>query len=167
MWQLLVAAAVAGSTGFVAKHILNPAKPHPTPGDRSDADRGTPDPEDAFRTPQGKNEAPCDCEARQDEIFRFSCSGSSGKPKKKENKKKPVRNSRKDAARVGKKECGAGFGEERRKVGKRRLHVCLKRRKTGRNGDVAPKCGSCLSKGNVGLALVYIALIFLIMFNYV
>ncbi|KAI4378743.1 hypothetical protein MLD38_016180 [Melastoma candidum] len=155
MWQFLLAAAVAGSTGFVANHLFQ----HPTPTTNPFvADRPTSQGDGSFHhlPPPG------------DEVFRFSSPGSGEKPRKKgkmKNKKTEEAEEEDEEDKSTQKiELGGrgsvmGLGDEMRKVGRgrRKVHVCLKRRKTGKNCEKRPQCGSCLSKDgsffNWGLGL--------------
>ncbi|KAI4364265.1 hypothetical protein MLD38_020382 [Melastoma candidum] len=160
MWQFLLAAAVAGSTGFVANHLLH----QPTP---------TNNPFGADRPTSQEDSSAHHLPPPGDEVFRFSSSGSGeklskkGKKKKKQKKKKDKEKKTEEEGEeesAQKKEFGrGGLGDERKKVGRgrRRVHVCLKRRKTGKNCEKRPQCGSCLSKDGssfnwgLGLGLMY------------
>lgn len=130
MWQVLLAAAVAGSTGLVAKHLFGP----------NDTDDHTP----SALPQQADNpfHAPSSCDgsqSEQDGIFRFSSSGSrSGSGSK---------NSRiKKAARVKRSGSIERETEVPRKSA-RRFAVRLKRRKISKN--VASSSASSSSKGTV------------------
>ncbi|KAG7964508.1 hypothetical protein I3843_09G174800 [Carya illinoinensis] len=127
MWQVLLAAAVAGSTGLVAKHLFGP----------NDTDDHTP----SALPQQADNpfHAPSSCDgsqSEQDGIFRFSSSGSrSGSGSK---------NSRiKKAARVKRSGSIERETEVPRKSA-RRFAVRLKRRKISKN--VASSSASSSSK---------------------
>lgn len=139
MWQVLVAAAVAGSTGLVAKRVL------------SSASDQTPDQEAAEpSTPRATISAPnaFECESsygRSEDIFRFSSSKSSNARSKGSRKKLETPSSRKSAVKGAEVEGSRGNHQTAHCKSGRKFHICLKRRKTGKN--VAPKCGSCSSKG--------------------
>lgn len=142
MWQVLLTAAVAGSTGLVAKHLLSgaadPSKtldPDPAP-DQEAAKPSTP-----RATISALNASECE---KSEEIFRFSSSGS-GKARSKGSRKKLGTVSRKPAGKgVGFNGSGGNDDFEHSKS-RRKFYICLKRRKTVKN--VAPKGGSCSSKG--------------------
>lgn len=130
MWQVLLAAAVAGSTGLVAKHLFGP----------NDADDRTPctPPQQTGNTFHASSA--CDgSQTEQDGFFRFSSSGSrSGSGSKNSRIKKP--------ARVKKSGCVEPESEFQRKSA-RRFAVRLKRRKISKN--VASSSASSSSKGTV------------------
>ncbi|KAM4089916.1 hypothetical protein ACJW30_09G020100 [Castanea mollissima] len=148
MWQVLLAAAVAGSTSLVAKHLFNPnADPTTTT-----ATATTPIPADQ---PHNLNTQACalpsDCdfeEQERDGIFRFSSSGSrsrSSNSRKKPGSRKLVGAAKKAGDRSGRlgKEKGEVAKEIQRKSSARKFAVSLKRRKTNKN--VANKSGSSSS----------------------
>ncbi|KAK8563610.1 hypothetical protein V6N13_006177 [Hibiscus sabdariffa] len=128
MWQLLLGAAVAGSTGLLAKRLFKPSPNNPIPLDQEKQD---------LRLQNGFLES--GCESIQGEIFRFSSPGSAGKDgveaKGKKLKKKAVLNK----AEKRSSDDGGGVGVNRKKVA-----VCLKKRRTAKN--LAYKCGSFPSK---------------------
>ncbi|EOY07780.1 Retinitis pigmentosa 1-like 1 protein, putative [Theobroma cacao] len=143
MWQILLGAAVAGSTGLLAKHLFNP---NPNPNNpisqgnpNSDNDQEKQD----LQFQNGFLESGCESngedKGKQDGIFRFSSSESAGKT----GVKTKDRNLRKKVVlkKAEKRSSGAGGVE----VSRRKLAVCLKKRRTAKN--VAYKCGSCPSKG--------------------
>ena len=145
MWQVLLAAAVAGSTSLVAKHLFNPnansdptEQPHSLNPQASKLDSPPP------RTP-------IDCnfeEQERDGIFRFSSSGSrsrSNNSRKKPGSRKLVGSAKKVGDRSGRvgKEKGEAVKEIQRKSSARKFAVSLKRRKTNKN--VANKSGSSSS----------------------
>ncbi|PON69248.1 POLAR LOCALIZATION DURING ASYMMETRIC DIVISION AND protein [Parasponia andersonii] len=158
MWQALLAAAVAGSTGIVAKHLFN-FKPTPKPSDYDHTDQGLAqsnnhDQDDGeaqgahFRSssPSGSGSdrpglAHASVFEEQDGVFRFSSTDSPGgdvtgvRTGSKKKKKRGVLGGRK----LKKERSGGGLEES----SVRRFGVCLKRRKTGKN--VAGKPGSCSS----------------------
>ncbi|XP_062003518.1 protein POLAR-like 1 isoform X1 [Rosa rugosa] len=126
MWPALFAAAVAASTGLLAKnHLFKPAAEITDSDPQNDAvsDDATPQRSVASvsRSPMLPWESDCEDQVKEG-IFRFSSDGGSGKKKKKKTrfclKKKDV-------------------VEEQKKKSGRRVGVCLKKRKT-----VASKCGS-------------------------
>ncbi|KAK6244751.1 hypothetical protein QUC31_011160 [Theobroma cacao] len=142
MWQILLGAAVAGSTGLLAKHLFNP---NPNPNNpisqgnpNSDNDQEKQD----LQFQNGFLESGCESngedKGKQDGIFRFSSSESAGKT----GVKTKDRNLRKKVVlkKAEKRSSGAGGVE----VSRRKFAVCLKKRRTAKN--VAYKCGSCPSK---------------------
>ncbi|KAL4351627.1 hypothetical protein GQ457_06G008280 [Hibiscus cannabinus] len=122
MWQLLLSAAVAGSTGLLAKRLFKPSPHNPIPLDQEKQD---------LRLQNGFLES--GCESIQGEIFRFSSPGSAGKDGVKAKGKKLKKKAEKTSSGDG------GVGVNRKKV-----VVCLKKRRTAKN--VAFKCGSFPSK---------------------
>ncbi|XP_004306237.1 PREDICTED: uncharacterized protein LOC101307916 [Fragaria vesca subsp. vesca] len=125
MWPALFAAAVAASTGLLAKNHLSKRASVITDSDpQNDAvvENATP------RSPVGSVSRPpwdSDCEDQVKEgIFRFSSDCGSGEKKKK------------TKLRLKKKKNVAEEQQQKKKSG-RRVGVCLKRRKT-----VPSKCGS-------------------------
>ncbi|XP_031396518.1 uncharacterized protein LOC116207624 [Punica granatum] len=141
MWQVLLAAAVAGSTGLVAKHFLAPAADLSKALDSDHApELEAAEPSTPRATISVPNASECERSCgRSEDIFRFSSSGSS-RAHSKGSRKKFGSGSRKSA---GKKADGGDSGTAHSKSG-RKFRICLKRRKTGKN--VAPKCGLGLSK---------------------
>ncbi|XP_024186840.1 protein POLAR-like 1 isoform X2 [Rosa chinensis] len=126
MWPALLAAAVAASTGLLAKnHLFKPAAEITDSDPQNDAvsDDATPQRSVASvsRSPMLPWESDCEDQMKEG-IFRFSSDGGSGKKKK---KKTRFRLKKKDVV------------EEQKKKSGRRAGVCLKKRKT-----VASKCGS-------------------------
>lgn len=144
MWQVLLAAAAAGS-GFFASRFLN----HPYPPESE----SKPDPSEDqqnFTTPlkkqsQASSTALVDCDGT---VFRFSSPGSrSGSGSKNLRRKK--------TGKGGNAEGAKSAGSEKKSDGKcgglncsgsaRKFAVCVKKRRTSRS---APgKCVSCSSKG--------------------
>lgn len=119
MWPALLAAAVAASTGLLAKkHLFKPAAEITDSDPRNDA-------VSSAKPPQLPWESDCEDQVKEG-IFRFASDGSAGGSGKKKKKKTRLRLRKKKAA-------------EQNKSG-RRVGVCLKKRKTGKNGG--PKCGS-------------------------
>ncbi|KAK8713756.1 hypothetical protein V6N13_148966 [Hibiscus sabdariffa] len=123
MWQLLLGAAVAGSTGLLAKRLFKPSPHNPIPLDQEKQD---------LRLQNGFLES--GSESIQGEIFRFSSPGSAGKDGVKAKCKKLKKKAEKTSSGDG------GVGVNRKKIA-----VCLKKRRTSKN--VAYKCGSFPSKG--------------------
>ncbi|XP_041026207.1 uncharacterized protein LOC121266455 [Juglans microcarpa x Juglans regia] len=127
MWQVLLAAAVAGSTGLVAKHLFGP----------NDTDDPTPS-----TLPQQTDNpfhAPSSCDgsqSEQDGIFRFSSSGSrAGSGSKNSRIKKTARVKRSSSIKLE---------TEVPRKSARRFAVRLKRRKISKN--VASSSASSSSK---------------------
>uniref|UniRef100_A0A2N9FCR2 Uncharacterized protein n=1 Tax=Fagus sylvatica TaxID=28930 RepID=A0A2N9FCR2_FAGSY len=143
MWQVLVAAAVAGSTGLVAKHLFNPNADPTTTNTNPIPDQPEPENLSHNLNPQASTlDSP---PVKQDgNIFRFSSSGS--RSGSKNSRKKPAIGSRKQigAKKVGERSGNADKEEaEIQKKSARKFAVCLKRRKTNKN--VAAKSGSSSS----------------------
>ncbi len=143
MWQVLVAAAVAGSTGLVAKHLFNPNADPTTTNTKPIPDQPEPENLSHNLNPQASTlDSP---PVKQDgNIFRFSSSGS--RSGSKNSRKKPAIGSRKQigAKKVGERSGNADKEEaEIQKKSARKFAVCLKRRKTNKN--VAAKSGSSSS----------------------
>ncbi|KAK4749338.1 hypothetical protein SAY87_026787 [Trapa incisa] len=145
MWQVLLAAAVAGSTGLIAKHLFSP----PTePSKHLDSDRAphqeAEEPSTPLATITDPNASECDGNfSKSEEIFRFSSSGSAS-ARSKCSKKKLGSGSRN---RAGKEACAdESDGNDRSLRGKsgKKVFISLKKRKTGKN--VTPRCGSHSSK---------------------
>ncbi|XP_030494182.1 uncharacterized protein LOC115710021 isoform X2 [Cannabis sativa] len=157
MWQALLAAAVAGSTGLVAKHLFKPT-PDPTAAAAA-AEKKKPtsllDHEEEEDDSHGirflgssshrglSHASACECE---DGIFRFSSTEVNGGRVASKNLTKK----RRVLGRQLKK--GVGFErsdglEQRRSV--RRFGVCLKRRKTTKK--VAGKNETCSSSNDTSL----------------
>ncbi|KAJ9181609.1 hypothetical protein P3X46_009724 [Hevea brasiliensis] len=157
MWQLLLAAAVAGSTTFVAKHLFAQERP------REDENPFQASIASAFDSPLLSNHGnesgyESNIEQPPDGIFRFSSSTSSSSGKK-------TRILRKKSGITGRR---LKFGAENDKVDKRsdgseksakRFAVCLKKRRTAKS--VPSKCGSCSSKDSslfgcgLGIGIMY------------
>ncbi|XWS55789.1 hypothetical protein CRYUN_Cryun09bG0030900 [Craigia yunnanensis] len=139
MWQLLLGAAVAGSTGFLAKHLFNPNPNNPisqeTPNSNLDQEKQD------LHLQNGFLESGCESnweeKQKQDRIFRFSSPESAGKTGVKA-KDRNLRN-KVVLKKVEKRSSGSGV-----EVNRRKFAVCLKKRRTAKN--VAYKCGSCPSK---------------------
>lgn len=162
MWQVLLAAAVAGSTGLVAKHVFTPnADPvseqtqnpfdHSEPQVSAASTAGSPPVSSACNDSGNGNGSHC---RRQDGIFRFSSSGGSSRSGSKSSRKRAV-----GAKKVGDRSgCAREETEVPRKIS-RRFAVCLKRRKTAKN--VAVKAGLSSTKENsifgwgLGVGIMY------------
>lgn len=140
MWQvLLAAAAAAGSTGLVAKHLFS-SSIKGCEGDQSKKETNPFDDDVKYQSPvvhsgviESGYESNCE---KQDGIFRFSSPESGGK-----SGSKNVRKKKGVGGKKVKNEKRSGGVELSRK----RVSVCLKKRKTTKNA--ASKCGSCTSKG--------------------
>lgn len=158
MWQVLLAAAVAGSTGFVANHLLSQTKLCNHNSDEPQSPL-----EDTISQPllvqNDFSESRFESNSQaQDGIFRFSSSESLRKDgfrsRANDSKKKAVIGGRrsKHGVRVAKVEnrSDVEVRSEQSKDGKR-LTFSLKRRKTTKN--LAGKTGFCSSKGFVFLVL--------------
>ncbi|XP_031739017.1 uncharacterized protein LOC105434959 isoform X2 [Cucumis sativus] len=183
MWQVLLAAAVAGSTGLVAKHILGAGvNPDGTAlveeskkCDESCEDREKPDGivklkgpiETEFGSPVVSNELN---EFGREGIFRFSSSGSRGATSSRHRSKK-LRKKTRIRYRGGVKEARGGNGEMENctagrdlamepKKSSGRFSVCLKKRRTSKNSGAA-KTESCSSKDDslfhwgIGVGIMY------------
>ncbi|XP_043814966.1 uncharacterized protein LOC122724369 [Manihot esculenta] len=169
MWQLLLAAALAGSATFVAKHFLAQERPKEEENPFEDSIAS------AFQSPLFPNHGSgCGYDSNfqqpPDGIFRFSSSASASSPSGKKTrisrKKSGITGRRlnfgaenyKADKRSGGSEKSArrrlNFGAENYKADKRsggseksarRLAVCLKKKRTAKS--VPSKCRSCSSKG--------------------
>lgn len=161
MWQVLLAAAVAGSTGFVANRFLTQTKQcdhkHDDPGITFENKNPISQPPVPTTGCSGSgSETNTDT---QDGIFRFSSSESLRqhglRSRASGSRKKPLfrRRRSKDGVKIAKMEqkSDAQARSEQSKDGKR-LSFCLKRRKTIKN--LAGKAGFCSSKGMIILFLV-------------
>ena len=175
MWQVLLAAAVAGSTGLVAKHILGAGvNPDGTAlveeskkCDESCEDREKPDGivklkgpiETEFGSPVVSNELN---EFGREGIFRFSSSGSRGATSSRHRSKK-LRKKTRIRYRGGVKEARGGNVEMENctagrdlamepKKSSGRFSVCLKKRRTSKNSGAA-KTESCSSKGKMTMII--------------
>lgn len=169
MWQVLLAAAVAGSTGLVAKHILGAGvNPNRTSGteeskkcDESFGDREEPDGivkvegliDTKFESPMLSNGLN---ESEREGIFRFSSLDSRGATSSRRGSKKLRKKTRSRCRGVPKEaggknvevgNCGRELAMEPKKTSGR-FSVCLKKRRTSKNLGVA-KSASCSSKGKM------------------
>ncbi|XP_022743427.1 uncharacterized protein LOC111294399 [Durio zibethinus] len=154
MWQLLLGAAVAGSTGLLAKHLfnLNPNNPISQDTTNSNLDQEKQDLhlQNGFLEP--RSESNWEEKQKQDGIFRFSSPESNGKT----GVKAKDRNLRTKVVSKKAEKRSSGGGVE---VNRRKFAVCLKKRRTAKN--VAYKCGSCPSKDSsvfrrgLGFGLMY------------
>ncbi|KAL5809452.1 hypothetical protein ACOSQ3_030143 [Xanthoceras sorbifolium] len=169
MWQFLLAAAVAaaGSTGLVAKHLFR-FRPNSVECEAEDdqiqKQQTNPFDDDAKYQASvssvvlsGSNASGCETNCdNQEGIFRFSSSGSGFGPGSKNVRKK-------GGAGAGAKKvenvkgCGGGGGGGGIEVCRRRVAVCLKKRRTSKN--VAAK--TCSSKDSslfnwgLGIGMMY------------
>ncbi|KAL2554457.1 hypothetical protein Fot_08076 [Forsythia ovata] len=175
MWQVLLAAAAAAGSGFIAKKFINPNEPI------SDSKQNHPDP-DQIHVSQSFNEylhtqdsvfpsnAPVQENGNESQseavddggsIFRFSSHETKFK-----NLRKKMRGGFKKngSGKMGRK-CGSveisekGLSiTQRKNWSGKRFSVCLKKRRTGKNA--AGKCESCASKDGsfgwgVGVGIMY------------
>ena len=131
MWQALLAAAVAGSTGIVAKHLFKPSADQP-PKPYDNGDLGDQRISDCDRESE-----PQLGEDGKDGVFRFSSTGSRHSRKK----KVVLGRQTKKGARAER-----WTGSEQRNCNSRRLGVSLKRRKICWN-VAGNRGGSCSSQG--------------------
>lgn len=166
MWQVAVAAAVAGGSGFIAKHFFSPnshtlnttqtepkqqleqeqLQPHQISSNSIQTlflPIETPAENSALNQNESDNASRNAIHREdQDGVFRFSCSGSRSDSKKSRNLGNKIRGNNKklgsfdDGSVCQRNTCG----NSGKKVG-----VCLKRRKTTRNST--GKRHSSLSKG--------------------
>ncbi|KAF3442714.1 hypothetical protein FNV43_RR16631 [Rhamnella rubrinervis] len=151
MWQALLAAAVAGSTGLVAKHLFKPsAEPTSTtsvPGKTqklNDGDHCEDQDDGVFDGPFDSQMVPYEgVGANEEGIFRFSSSGTHGGSSGYRVRSRKVSKKAAVSGRGLKKGVGneGSTGVEQRKNG-RRFGACLKKRRTGKN--VAGNYGSRL-----------------------
>ncbi|XP_022145723.1 protein POLAR LOCALIZATION DURING ASYMMETRIC DIVISION AND REDISTRIBUTION [Momordica charantia] len=166
MWQVLLAAAAAGSTGLVAKHIWSSgANPNDTSVtekskecDESCGDQEEPDDILKFEAPiDTKLESPMvsnGLNATANEgIFRFSSSGSRGATSSRLGSKNLRKKTRSRWRGAGKEAGGKNFEagncarelvmEQKRSSG--RFSICLKKRRTNKNLGSAKSQSSCSS----------------------
>ncbi|GLT89733.1 hypothetical protein SLE2022_077080 [Rubroshorea leprosula] len=163
MWQLLLGAAVAGSTGFLARHLFNPHAHNPISHQTSICDD---EPDEGVGQRDSFDNVKCSSfpgqsrfvepgyeseyeKQKQDGIFRFSSSESGGKT----------------GFRTGRRSLGKKVSKKDEKrsgavvVCRRRFAVCLKRRRTAKNATY--NCVSCSSRGRsafgwgVGVGIMY------------
>ncbi|CAK7342976.1 unnamed protein product [Dovyalis caffra] len=156
MWQLLLTAAVAGSTGFIAKNIFTN---YHSQTEKCEEEENLQE-SAAFDSPLVTKECHGDeSNCDQEGIFRFSSSGggSRGKKKKSTNwKEKSGVACRR--LKFGTKNVKGSGGLEVIRGGK--LCACLKKRRTGK--FVTAKCGSCSSKESslfgwgLGVGIMYV-----------
>lgn len=140
MWQALLAAAVAGSTGIVAKHLFKPRSAVPTATALPEQPQKLHEdfePNGGFQIPSAStfdSQLLLDDDGlreKQEGIFRFSCSGSREVRFRSRNlSKKPGFPRRGLKKGVGSEESNGGV--DPRKSGKR-VGVCLKKRRTINN----------------------------------
>lgn len=137
MWQLLLGAAVAGSTGLLAKHLFNP---NPISQDSSNTNFDTEkrDPRLQNRFLESGCESNWDETPKQGEIFRFSSSESAVRTKT------GVKARKKVVLKKAEKRSNGGSGVE---VNRKKFSVCSKKRRTAKNE--AYKCGAFPSKGMI------------------
>lgn len=170
MWQVLLAAAAAGSTGLVAKHIWSSgANPNDTSVtekskecDESCGDQEEPDDILKFEAPiDTKLESPMvsnGLNATANEgIFRFSSSGSRGATSSRLGSKNLRKKTRSRWRGAGKEAGGKNFEagncarelvmEQKRSSG--RFSICLKKRRTNKNLGSAKSQSSCSSSGKI------------------
>ncbi|KAB2035152.1 hypothetical protein ERO13_D04G115000v2 [Gossypium hirsutum] len=134
MWQLLLGAAVAGSTGLLAKHLFNP-KSISQDSSNTNFDTEKQDPRLQNRYLESGCESNWDEIPKQGEIFRFSSSESAVKTKT------GVKARKKVVLKKAEKRSNGGSGVE---VNTKKFSVCLKKRRTAKNE--AYKCGAFPSK---------------------
>lgn len=150
MWQLLLGAAVAGSTGLLAKHLFNP-KSISQDSSNTNFDTEKQDPRLQNRYLESGCESNWDEIPKQGEIFRFSSSESAVKTKT------GVKARKKVVLKKAEKRSNGGSGVE---VNKKKFSVCLKKRRTAKNE--AYKCGAFPSKDSsvfhwgLGFGIMYI-----------
>ncbi|MBA0776728.1 hypothetical protein Gotri_011686 [Gossypium trilobum] len=137
MWQLLLGAAVAGSTGLLAKHLFNP-KSISQDSSNTNFDTEKQDPRLQNRYLESGCESNWDEKPKQGEIFRFSSSESAVKTKT------GVKARKKVVLKKAEKRSNGGSGVE---VNTKKFSVCLKKRRTAKNE--AYKCGAFPSKGMI------------------
>lgn len=161
MWHLLIAAAVAGSTGLAAKHFLRlsptpsdtlPPLPQQTPP--CDAVPTTPiQNADDFTVPENSHETAIESnDDTQNQVFTFNSSKSprqSGSLSRPRNPTKTGRRGSKTGIRVAKVEIrSVTEAPSEHRNGRKRLTLSLKRRKTN---SIAGKTVFSSSKGYIFL----------------
>lgn len=150
MWQLLLGAAVAGSTGLLAKHLFNP-KSISQDSSNTNFDTEKQDPRLQNRFLESGCESNWDEKPKQGELFRFSSSESAVKTKT------GVKARKKVVLKKAEKRSNGGSGVE---VNTKKFSVCLKKRRTAKNE--AYKCGAFPSKDSsvfhwgLGFGIMYI-----------
>ncbi|CAI9098063.1 OLC1v1034624C2 [Oldenlandia corymbosa var. corymbosa] len=165
MWQVLLAAAAAGSGILAKKLIIDHNAPKPISSSKQDDhvnEKTSSSPKDSIFT--CKEGCPDDQNEAEDEImgdgsiFMFSSTPSSSEKGSKSSKKKMaggtkgnVEGLKRNDKGEEEKKCGVmgcgkqGWVVDQRKSGKR-LYIYPKKRRTSKN--IAGKCQSCASKGN-------------------
>ncbi|KAH1039492.1 hypothetical protein J1N35_041235 [Gossypium stocksii] len=134
MWQFLLGAAVAGSTGFLAKHLFNPNSiSQGSLNTNFDTEKQDPRLQNCFL--ESGCESNWDEKPKQGDIFRFSSSESAVKTKT------GVKARKKVVLKKAEKRSNGGSGVE---VNRKKFSVCLKKRRTAKNE--AYKCGAFPSK---------------------
>ncbi|PIN10527.1 hypothetical protein CDL12_16882 [Handroanthus impetiginosus] len=166
MWQVLLAAAAAAGSGILAKKLMNPfetEKPfsHFNQNDReSEQNNESFQPQDLVLSSNNTFQEKRDATGEDGEIFRFS-SAQRRHDLKKKTGCKLIGIKKNGGAKKGKKSRVVEGGENELERGNgtaKRISVCLKKRKTGKN--VAGKCESCASKDSsfswgVGVGIMY------------
>ncbi|KAJ0087760.1 hypothetical protein Patl1_32058 [Pistacia atlantica] len=160
MWQLLLAAAAAaGSTGLVAKHLFSPSAKTCKEDDQNEKQTNPFDDEVKYQSPavaSGGNVCGYESNCEKEEgIFRFSSSESGCKS--------GSRSGSKNVKKQGGGRAKKNIENEKRSggvdVSKRRVAVCLKKRRTAKN--VTAKNGSCSTKDSssfnwgLGVGIMY------------
>ncbi|XP_015578468.2 uncharacterized protein LOC8283812 [Ricinus communis] len=148
MWQLLLAAAVAGSTGFVAKHLLHHHDEH-------SKDNQEP-PQDSIATPDVVNDANKQCgfgTSFDQSVFRFSSSASSSSASKKIRKNSAIKGRRLKFGTLNEKENQRSTASQ---GSARRFAVCLKKRRTAKCGPtVSSNKETTLFGWGLGVGIMY------------
>ncbi|KAJ1443846.1 hypothetical protein SESBI_00016 [Sesbania bispinosa] len=154
MWNFLLTAAVAGSTGFAAKHFLNlrPTSTNTQPCNEDNALPTSPIENANPMVPHNLHESVIKSNSdTQNQVFTFSSSESlrqNGSPSRPKNSttKKPLlgRRGSKNGIRVAKVELRSIAEDHNHRNAGKRFPFCSKRRKTIKN--VAGKTAFCSSK---------------------
>ncbi|XP_031252999.1 uncharacterized protein LOC116110920 isoform X1 [Pistacia vera] len=155
MWQLLLAAAAAaGSTGLLAKHLFSPSAKTCKEDDQNEKQTNPFDDDVKYQSPavaSGGNVCGYESNREKEEgIFRFSSSESGGKS--------GCRSESKNVKKKGGGRAKKNIENEKRSggvdVSKRRVAVCLKKGRTTKNGSCSTKDSSSFNWG-LGVGIMY------------
>ncbi|KAI3791734.1 hypothetical protein L2E82_05596 [Cichorium intybus] len=151
MWQVLLAAAVAGGSGYFAKQLLH----------KNDDERTNCSPQNLDSPVENADAETSILDEDTSSIFRFSSTSYGSKnPRKKLGRGAGIKGTRGNHERKPgpEKMIGDGLVDDQRKSGKK-FTVCLKKRRTGRNAST--KCDSVDVKDKssfgwgVGVGIMY------------
>ncbi|XP_044491826.1 uncharacterized protein LOC123215679 isoform X2 [Mangifera indica] len=153
MWQLLLAAAAAaGSTSLVARHLFSPNAKSCKKDNQNEKHTNPFDDDVKYQSPvvaRGTNVCGYESNCEKEEgIFRFSSSESGGKSGFRSESKSKEKGGR--GAKKMEKEKRSGGVKARR----RRVAVCLKKMRTAKNGSCSTKDSSLFHWG-LGVGIMY------------